>query len=271
MLHILKSADESMDFIQVINNDPDFSDPMLSGREQIQCNLLDAPNRPSHQLWGIFEKEELTGLFSFLILEEESYVEMLAGLSRSRKAYEEMFSYLKENYRGFQADFVYNPHNYLLHELLCKEKTEFETEQQKMELKKDVFYQSAHQITLYSPEYREQYCSMHSKDGYWTAEKVIDAQDRFRIILAIADHEVAGYIDVTHKYEENEPYDVFVKEEYRRKGYGKAMLAKAIELNKPKDMMLLVDVDKTAAIAMYESLGFVRAEGKNSLTAHVWL
>lgn len=271
MLRILKSADEYMGFINEINSDPDFSDPMLDGQEQIRCNLLDAPDKPSHQLWGIFEKEELTGLFAFLILEEESYLEMLAGLSRNRKAYEEMLFYLKENYCGFQADFVYNPQNYLLHELLCGEKTEFETEQQKMELKKDVPYQSGHQIILYSPQYREQYCSMHSKDGYWTAEKVIDAPDRFRIILAIENHEVAGYIDVTHKYDENEPYDVFVKEEYRRKGYGKAMLAKAIELNKPKNMMLLVDVDKTAAIAMYESLGFVKAAGKNSLTAHVRL
>lgn len=54
-----------MDFINEINSDPDFSDPMLDGQEQIRCNLLDAPDKPSHQLWGIFEKEELTGLFVF--------------------------------------------------------------------------------------------------------------------------------------------------------------------------------------------------------------
>ena len=105
----------------------------------------------------------------------------------------------------------------------------------------------------------------------WTAEKVIDAQDRFRIILAIENDEVVGYIDITYQYDENEPYDIFVKEEHRGSGYEEAMLAKAIELNKPRGMMLLIDVDRFSEITMYESLGFVKAEKENSITAHVVL
>lgn len=271
MLKALTSAKEYMDFIHDINSDPSFSNPQLSSEEQIRHHFLEAPNRPDHRLWGIFEEEKLIGLFEFLVLEEESYLEMLVGLSRCGKAYDEMLSFLKENYKGYQADFVYNPGNYLLHKLLMEEKTEFETEQQTMKLKKEVPFSGSHQIELYSPKYKEQYLSIHRNDGYWTADKVLDAQDRFRIILAIENDKVVGYIDVTHKYDENEPFDVFVKEEYRKKGYGKAMLAKAIELNRPKDMMLLVDVDNTAAIALYEASGFAKSEGENSMTAHVSL
>lgn len=260
-----------MDFIHEINGDPNFSDPMLCSQEQIQCNLLDALNKPAHQIWGSFQGEEIVGLFVFLVLEEEAYIEMLVGLSRTVKAYDEMLSFLKEKYKGYQVDFVYNPNNHLLHDLLQDEKAEFYPEQQKMVLKRDVPYKSSHQIELYSPKYREQYLSIHSNDGYWTADKVIDALDRFRIILAIEKDEVVGYIDVTHKLDENEPYDMFVKEEYRNRGYGKAMLARAIELNKPKDMMLLIETDNTVAIALYESLGFVRSIGENSITAHVVL
>ncbi len=180
-------------------------------------------------------------------------------------------SFLKDNYKGCKADFVYNPANHLLHNLLLAEKTEFEAEQQKMVLKRDVPCQSSHKIQLYSPKYREQYLALHSDDGYWTAEKVIDASDRFRIILALEEDTVVGYMDITHKFEENEPFDLFVKEEYRRRGYGRAILAKAIELNRPKAMMLLVDTDNTAAISLYESLGFDRFVGGNNITAHVSL
>lgn len=271
MLKPLASVTEYMDFINELNRDPNFGDPMLSSEEQIRCNLLEAPNKPTNKIWGVFEEDRIVGLFVFLILKEESYIEMLVGLSRSPRAYEEMFSFLKDTYKGCQADFVYNPGNHLLHQLLLEEKAQFEIEQQKMVLKREIPCHSSRQIELYSPKYREQYLSIHSKDGYWTAEKVIKASDRFRIILAIEESNVVGYIDITHKYEENEPYDVFVKESYRRKGYGKAMLAKAIELNRPKGMMLLVDADNAAAISLYESLGFEKAVGENNITAHVVL
>lgn len=270
MLKQLTSVMEYMDFIQEINGDPDFCDPMLRSAGQLRSNLLEAPGKPANQVFGVYENGVLTGLFVFLVLEEEAYLEMLAGLSRSRRAYGEMLAFLKEKYKGFEADFVYNPGNLLLSELLREEGAEFYAEQQKMVLKREVSHESPHQVELYSPQYRESYISMHSEDGYWTAEKVIEAQDRFRILLAV-EKEAAGYLDVTRRYDENEPYDIFVKEEFRRKGYGKAMLARAIELNRPNGMAVLVETGNTAAIALYESLGFDKVDGGNSVTSHVIL
>ena len=49
------------------------------------------------------------------------------------------------------------------------------------------------------------------------------------------------------------------------------MLAKAIELNRPKAMVLTVNVDNAPAIALYESMGFTKVEGQNSITAHLTL
>ena len=40
-------------------------------------------------------------------------------------------------------------------------------------------------------------------------------------MITTEENNVVGYLDLTKNYEENEPYDVFVKDEYRRKGYGK--------------------------------------------------
>lgn len=269
MLKRLDGVTEYLPFIHELNSDPDFRDPMLCSEEQMRHNLLEACDKPSNQIWGVFEGEELTGLFVFLVLEEEAYLEMLVGLSRSGKAYAEMLSFLKERYQGCQVDFVFNPGNSLLIELLREEGAEFYAEQKKLVLKREVSFAGSAQIELYSPKYREQYMGMHAEDGYWTADKVLEAQDRFRILLAIEDGEPAGYLDVTWPYEENEPYDLFVREESRGKGYGKAMLARAIELNRPKGMMVLLEADDAAAIALYEALGFSRFPAGDNITAQL--
>ena len=64
------------------------------------------------------------------------------------------------------------------------------------------------------------------------------------------------YFDVTKNNEENEPFDLLVKADSRRLGWGRKLLAKAIEANQPKGMMLIVDVDNAPAIALYRSMGF---------------
>ncbi len=271
MIKILDNTTDYFGFINDVNSDSSFRDPMLRNEEQIRCNLLNAPNNPDNLILGVFDGDRITGLFVFLVLENESYAEMLVGLSRHKEAYDEIISYLKDNINGYNIDFIYNPNNHLLHSALKNENAQFETEQQKMILKNEVAFESDHHIELYSEKYREQYISMHSAECYWTAEKILNAPDRFRIILAIENDQAVGYIDITHKYDENEPYDIFVKECCRNMGYAKSMMAKAIELNKPNGMMLLVDIDNTAAIALYESLGFVRAAGENNICAHIKL
>ena len=39
--------------------------------------------------------------------------------------------------------------------------------------------------------------------------------------VAVEDGKVVGYMDVTYTFKENEPFDLFVLEEYRRMGYGR--------------------------------------------------
>ena len=125
------------------------------------------------------------------------------------------------------------------------------------------------EIKSLEEKYYDDYKDIHEKDTYWTAEKVIDAKDRFNVYLALNEDNVIGYIDVTNCFEENEPYDLFVKEKYRNKGYGRKLLAKALYENKDKNMMLLVDVDNGAAINIYEKCGFVEISCSHYLTAHI--
>ena len=269
MIRVIKSYDACRDFVSDFQRDPNFSDPMLCDEEQVQCNLIKSIEKPDrHCPLGIYREDHMIGLFVFLVLREEKYIEMLVGLSREKEAYLEALHYLEQCYPGYSADFVFNPGNYLLKELLEQREAEFEPEQQKMVLCKPVLGIDTTGVELLSTQYTEQYCAIHNKDMYWTGEKVAQAQDRFRTLLAIHDNKVVGYMDVTYTFKENEPFDLFVLEEYRRKGYGRKLLAKALEMNQPNGMMLLVDADNDPAIRLYESMGFAKVQGQNNLTAH---
>ena len=57
----------------------------------------------------------------------------------------------------------------------------------------------------------------------------------------------------------------------RAAGLGRALLAAAVQENRPNGMTLLVDIDNEAAIALYEAQGFERADGENNITAHICL
>ena len=86
MIRTLSSFEPYCDFIRSFSNDPVFSDPMLVTEAQRQKHLYEVPADPCACLLGSFAGETLTGLFVFLILEKDRYVQMLAGLTRSRKA-----------------------------------------------------------------------------------------------------------------------------------------------------------------------------------------
>ena len=267
MVQKLDSLDSVMGFIRDVQQDPVFSDPMLSTDEQWEVNLLSAPVRPDKIILGVYQDSKLVGLFVFVISVEDRNLEMIVGLSRYAEAYAEITDYLQENYPGYQADFVFNPRNYLVRELLEQKGARFDPEQQKMVYSGKMPEVNTEGIVPLSDEYFEQYAAIHNTDMFWTAEKVAKRADRFNVFLAVDHGYVVGYSDVTNCYDENEIYDILVKEEYRRKGWGRKLLAKALKENEPNGLMLLVDIDNDPAMALYESMGLVKVQGQNNITA----
>lgn len=269
MIRIITSYDECREFAAGFSDDPEFSDPMLTNEEQVRGNLEKAFEKPErYAVLGVFRDEQMVGLFNFLVLRDERYIEMIVGLSGDAVAYNEVLRYLETNYPSYNVDFVFNPRNHLLTKLLQAKGADFEPEQLKMVWKPSQLDVDTTGVELFSEQYAGQYFAIHNQDMYWTGEKVAAAPERFRTLLAVHEGTVVGYIDVTHCFEENEPYDLFVLEQYRRMGYGRKLLVKALQLNCPKDMMLLVDIDNDAAIHLYESMGFERNEKQNNATAH---
>lgn len=62
---------------------------------------------------------------------------------------------------------------------------------------------------------------------------------------------------------------MYVKPEALHQGYELSLLTKAIELNKPNQMMVVVDVDNKEEVELYTAAGFVKLEGQNSITAYM--
>lgn len=272
MIRTIKSYDECRAFAADFHEDENFSDPMLCTEEQVRGNLIKSIAQPErHCVFGVYRGEQLVGLFAFLVLHDERYLEMLVGLSRERDAYLEMFCHVEKCYPAYRADFVFNPGNCHLRELLALRGAEFEPEQQKMVFGGQAPTVDTSGIELLSARYAAQYCALHNKNMYWTGEKVLQAQDRFRTFLALHGETVVGYLDVTYIFEENEPFDLYVAEKYRRMGYARKLLAAALERNRPRGMMLLVATDNAPALSLYASMGFAKVTGQNNLTAHLTL
>ncbi len=266
MIQKLTSLDSVMDFIRDVQQDPVFSDPMLSTDEQWENNLLRSVKREDEEVLGVYQDGILTGFFVFLITVADRNIEMIVGLSRFAEAYAEITDYLQGKYPGYQADFVFNPQNFLLRELLEQKGARFDPEQQKMVYSGKLPEVNTEGIVSLSDEYFEQYAAIHNTDMFWTAEKVAKRHDRFNVFLAVDHGNVVGYSDVTNCYGENEIYDILVKEEYRRRGWGRKLLAKVLKENESSGLMLLVDIDNNPAMALYESMGLVKVQGQNNIT-----
>ena len=81
MIERLTSYDGCAGFIAGFFGDPEYSDPMLSSEEQVEVNLKKAFGRPDDRVWGVTREGVMTGLFVFLVLDDERY--MRTGPTRS--------------------------------------------------------------------------------------------------------------------------------------------------------------------------------------------
>ena len=252
------------DFLSLISKDRKLSDPHFlydSG------NLYDAFKKKNRMVFASKQEDRVMGLFVWTVLEEERYAEMIIGFVQTKTAMYEMLDFMEEKYPGFQADFVIHPQNEIIRSVLNEKRAGFDPEQQRMIHNGKGLFSDNGCIETYSSKWKEEYCSIHSTDTYWTAEKVISSPDIFRVLLAIEKEKVVGYLDVTHCFDRNEPYALYVKPENRKMGYEKALLESALKQNCPKTMMVLVDIDNAEEIKLYESVGFETVKGQNSIYA----
>ncbi len=266
MIKQIYELESYREFIEQLKMDSNYSDPHYIYAPN---TLLKVFERNDRNVYAVFEQDEVIGLFVILVLPADQYLEMLIGYAKQEQAYRELLTFMKREYPGYKMDFVFNPGNDAIRNVLHSYGAHFETEQMRMIAEKPSEYRIKHHIELLTDQYMDQYRSMHIQDTYWTADKVLQAKDRFKVFVALSDDKVIGFIDVTYCYDENEPYDIQVDDSYLGEGIEADLLFYSLEQNKPKSMMVLVDVDQKAEIEIYEKVGFTAILGQNSITATI--
>lgn len=266
MIQKIYSFDEYEGFINELNEHPQYSDPHFTyDKNNLYCSLK---SKYKHA-FVVLENGICKGLFVFIILPDDKYVEMLIGFTKVEEAFTEMLEYMENNYCGYQMDFVFNPLNTAIYGPLKLKSAIFEPEQMKMIQGGTVPNVSTKNIEKLSDKWVKQYFDLHNTDTYWTGERIVSALDKFRVFLVVKDGQVLGYLDVQNCYDTNEIFALYIKPEASSQGYELSLLTKAIELNKPNQMMVVVDVDNKEEVELYTAAGFVKLEGQNSVTAYI--
>ena len=266
MIQKIFSFDEYEGVVNELAKHPQYSDPHFTyDKNNLYCSLK---SKDKHA-YVVLENGITKGLFVFIVLPDDRYVEMLIGFTKEEEAFIEMLEYMERNYCGYQMDFVFNPQNMAIYKPLKLKGAIFEPEQMKMIQGGFVPNVSTSNIETLSDKWMKQYYDLHNIDTYWTAKRIVSALDKFRVFLVVKDEQVLGYLDVQSCYDINEIYALYVKPEVVSQGYELALLANAIELNRPNQMMVVVDVDNREEVDLYTAAGFVKLEGHNSITAYI--
>ena len=199
----------------------------------------------------------LQGVFNLFIIPEERYIETDWGFVNSPFVYDDLIAYLHNTYPGYHLDAVVTKSNQAMFEAYRKNGLVYQEEQILMDLKEYTPKPVNADIVRYSPEYEASYRAIHDDEGvYWTAERMLQALKEHYVFIAVENGEAVGYVEMTACDDENVPIQLLVKPECRGKGYGRALIQKAIENNFPRKMVLDVDADNTISQNLYLSLGF---------------
>lgn len=253
-------------FIETIKDDQLYSTPLYTD-EKISDTINKSQVREEYFLFTTMEGDSITGAYCFLIIDCEKYIESMFMYSRETRSYEEMLEYLKNMYTGYDAFFVYNPENKVFEDSLKNHQAHFYKEQRYMRYQGGHDFHADNRIIKYADKYREDYIKLHTNDGYWNGEKMLDALDRFHIFLAIEDEKLTGYIDLAYGNVENEIFDLYVSQKYRNKGIGRELIKQAIISNGTNELILTVDCDNAPALKIYTLLGFSDIKFNNLVTA----
>lgn len=239
--------------------------------EELLKSFKKVINQPENKLLACIEDNQLIGILSLLVVQKEKYLELLGVFAEFnfQEVTKKFYVHLKSKYSGYQFDASFPQENIegiQFMESIHAKCLGFDIE---LTLSKDDFVKkcSTDSIVPLSKEYYEQFKILHDENFtnvYWTSKRIINALDKFDIFLILKNRAVIGSIVISKSGGKKEViYFIETTKEYRRLGYAKKLLTKALEHLFQKGttkVMLLVERENEPALNLYKSLGFIECD-----------
>jgi len=230
-------------------------------------------NHPNDELLISTDGNTLYGVLALCVEPAEKYLEAVGGVF-AHKNYQsvamEFYEYLKSHYGGYQYDAAYPEENKNAIEFMKSIGAKTVSSEYELRLRKSNFqeqHKAAHIASL-DKKYYDSFIKLHNKynpEVYWTGEKLLRALDKFDIFIALENNEVMGSVVTSHLSRKvEEIYFIEVEEAGRNRGYGTALLNKALKHalnnNGTEELVVMVEKDNKAAMYLFEKFGFAKTD-----------
>lgn len=254
------------------NNDAShFSEFCPCKRDKIQEEFTEELNSKDNIYVGYFEQDVLKGLLFCYINNEINNADCGGPFVDGdfNKISKEMFEYMKSLLSpSIRYTFYFGKRNAECISFMESIEAENQGNEFQLQLKKENYKKivSSIQVNVLPAEYTNQFIKLHDTiwpNVYISGKGIIKSigADR-QIFCAINDSKLIGYsVLKTYKNSQNVTAEVIsVDENYRHKGYGRALLNKLLEVALSnatvKTVDLIVDKVNENALALYYSMGF---------------
>ena len=207
---------------------------------------------------GHYRGDELTGAIVFIIDADSRYYEAVWVLTEDAEAVREAVQYLKDNHPDFSGDWVMNPRNTVALNALKELGAEVVESLEGYIFDGVVKFDADEGIIPLDEKHYAEYIAMHSKDVYWTAEKVI-ASEKFATWLAVENGLVVGYIDIFLDQNLSEIYDWQAPNDVTKSALVRAAISGA-----GSQVMMMLEGDSEADIL--KDIGFKRIPRRDNIT-----
>ena len=260
MIKRITSADAA-GVVEKFLSDDRLAPPVLA--DEPLAEYLARLERAGEHILGHYSGGVLTDAFVFIIDANNRYYEAVWALSEDKNAVVEAVRYLKDNYPDFSGDWVFNPRNTVAVNALKALGAEVIESLRGYILDTPRKYECANNIRPLEEKHHAEYAAMHSKDVYWTAERVI-ASDKFAVWTALDGGHITGYIDLFRDAALSEVYDWQAADSDIKE----ALMSAAISEARSPVLMMLED---GADADILEKIGFVRVPKRDNITLQLEL